>query len=128
MIVEGDCPDILCYDYQCGAFSASVSVVESTANSRVISTRQSFEIIQKEKSELRVYPNPNRGKMAISYAGNLQNTRYIVKNALGEIIQQGKFKSENQKIDISEQNSGLYFISILVVDEVLVSKKIFLVD
>lgn len=128
MIVEGDCPDILCYDYQCGAFSPSVSAIESKANSRVISTRQSFEIIQKEKSELRVYPNPNRGKMAISYAGNLQNTRYIVKNALGEIIQQGKFKSENQKIDISEQNSGLYFISILVVDEVLVTKKIFLVD
>jgi hypothetical protein len=128
MLVEGDCPDIFCYDYQCGAFSPGFAANGSNTSSRTSSSRQPFKFVTSLKPELKIYPNPSRGKMTLSYSDIQQNDRYVIKNALGQVVYDGNMKNKNSRIDLSEKNVGLYFVSIERRGEILVSKKVFLVD
>ena len=128
MLVEGDCPDILCYDYQCGAFSPGFAANGSNTGSRLSSSRQPFKFATPLKSELKIYPNPTKGKMTISFSSFQKNDKYIIKNALGQVLQSRDIENENSRIDLGKKNKGLYFISIKRDGETLLSKKVFLID
>ncbi|MFT4534564.1 MAG: hypothetical protein ACI9P5_001925 [Saprospiraceae bacterium] len=128
MYVEGDCSDILCYDYQCGAFSPGFESNGSNTSSRTSSTRLPFKIVSPSAPEIQIYPNPSNGKMTISYTDFEYNDRYLIKNTLGQIVQNGDIETAHSRIDLSDKNEGLYFISIERDGEILVSRKVLLVD
>jgi len=128
MLVEGDCPGILCHNFQCGVFSPQSAVTGSNTNARINSTRQPFKILKPVESELKIYPNPSRGKMTISYSDVQLGDTYVIKSTLGKIVQNGYMKNENIRLDLSGQSNGLYFVSIERYGEVIASRKIFLVE
>tara|TARA_R110002073_G_scaffold55697_2_gene142376 strand:- start:32196 stop:33191 length:996 start_codon:yes stop_codon:yes gene_type:complete len=61
------------------------------------------------KRETKIYPNPTMGKIEIS---NIPiNSRLTISNISGAIIRTINTKSSSEIIDISDLESGLYFIS-----------------
>ena len=128
MIVEGDCPGILCYNYQCGIFSPISAVNGSITSERKTSTRQSFNNISSTNPELRIFPNPSRGELTISYSDVQLGDKFVIKSALGKMVQNGFLKTETLSVELSNHSNGLYFISIERYGEVIESRKVFLVE
>ena len=62
-----------------------------------------------KKKELKIYPNPTKGKIEIK---NLpENSKLIITDILGARVRQINVKSTSQTIDISNLKKGVYFIS-----------------
>ena len=62
-----------------------------------------------EKKETKIFPNPTSGKLQIR---NMPvNTNLTITNMLGEVVRKLNIKSNNDTINISDLESGIYFIS-----------------
>lgn len=56
-----------------------------------------------------VYPNPTDGMITIS---GCQTGEYRITNIMGQTLMTGRIDSENQQIDVSSLQEGVYFITI----------------
>ena len=62
-----------------------------------------------KKKELKIYPNPTKGKIEIRNLSS--NSNLIISNILGATIKKIKTNNSTEIIDISDLKSGVYFIS-----------------
>lgn len=87
--------------------SDSVAFDLSNSESTCYDASLSTETIKKK--ELEIYPNPTNGKVEIR---NLPlHTHFIISNIYGATIRKINTKNSNSTIDISDLDSGVYFIS-----------------
>ena len=80
--------------------------------------------ILSEQLELNIYPNPTSQSINISISkNNLNEYRWVIYNELGSIVNQSRtIKTSgivNEKIDVSNLKSGVYFISFIFGEKVL---------
>jgi hypothetical protein len=80
--------------------------------------------IHSDKLELNIYPNPVSETICISISeNNLNDYRWVIYNELGSIVNQSRsIKNSgiiNEKIDVSNLKSGVYFISFISGEKVL---------
>ena len=61
------------------------------------------------KQDLKLFPNPTSGKLEIR--GLSENTNLTITNILGVVVRELNLKSSNSTIDLSDLDSGIYFIS-----------------
>ncbi len=73
-------------------------------------------------NSISVYPNPVKEQLFINAPTSVQLLDYKLSNAIGQSILTSKFKNSN-KIDVSQLNTGVYFISINT-DKGTITKKI----
>ena len=63
---------------------------------------------------IQVYPNPSGGNLNISLPVSVKNATLIIHNVIGEIVHKMEVSANNNNfnIDLSDQQNGLYFISV----------------
>ena len=61
------------------------------------------------QQEVKIYPNPTSGKIEIKNIP--ENTNLIITNLLGVVVRKFNIKNSSNTIDISDLDSGIYFIS-----------------
>ena len=67
----------------------------------------------KTMNKIIVYPNPTSEKITINVKnGDLKKVKYSICDINGKLIQQGKIKNNNQVLDISSFDPGVYLIKI----------------
>jgi len=67
--------------------------------------------ISSEEIIVKLYPNPANDYIIIETKDLLDNT-YRISNTKGQIVLSGKINSEEFKIDVSEFNTGTFFINV----------------
>ena len=77
-------------------------------NVNVIYNHVSIE--ENTKANVSVYPNPAKDYIKLAISGQLSVVR--IYNCIGTIVEEMEIDSEDVEIDISEYNSGIYFINI----------------
>jgi hypothetical protein len=79
--------------------------------------------IPMEKS-INIYPNPANNILNIDYSVSSNSALFEIYNISGQLVQSGNLsKGKTRKIDVSDYNSGIYFIRIHS-DEEVISRKI----
>jgi pectinesterase len=75
-------------------------------------------------NQIIIYPNPINLELVINHLGAKANGKLSIFNSLGkEVLKVDDLKSENQtKVNVSELNSGIYFIQIKIGKEIFTSK------
>ena len=63
------------------------------------------------KIQFRIYPNPVVESLRISLE-NMDLTDYVITDLTGKIIRKGKFTDLENTVDVTDVNSGMYFIKI----------------
>ncbi len=69
----------------------------------------SVGIVEANKDELKIYPNPTSNIITIK--GITPNTLIVITNLLGETVLKNTATSDNEIIDISKLPSGMYFLN-----------------
>jgi hypothetical protein len=82
--------------------------------SQIISVRMENDVVE-------VHPNPTSGMLFITGIEDLNQGKYLVKDAFGRILQAGGI--ENRSVDISHLNTGIYILE-LWVNETIVVKRV----
>lgn len=81
------------------------------------------EGIETTHSELYVYPNPSNGIFNINLINNSDNVATIeVFNALGDIVLSNSINSNRIKVDIQNQQKGIYLIKVNVGNKIFYEK------
>jgi hypothetical protein len=82
---------------------------------------------QTPERNIQVYPNPAKGKLSVSFGGvPFDGAMIQVTNLVGEEIYHGIFKSNSiAEINLEGNSQGIYLVH-LVIDGVVINKKIFL--
>ncbi|PZU90739.1 MAG: hypothetical protein DI529_01960, partial [Chryseobacterium sp.] len=75
------------------------------------------------KIKLLLYPNPASHYIKIKNIANYDSQSYKIYNMSGSIISEGEYTKENQTIDVSTINKGLYVIEIKSRSGILYSQK-----
>lgn len=74
-----------------------------------------YEELNSGLSIVQFYPNPTQGLVNISIKENMRkHVTYEVYNSLGSLIEKGNKNSKTFSIDLSNQNSGVYFVKVNV--------------
>jgi uncharacterized delta-60 repeat protein len=68
------------------------------------------------KSFLRVYPNPTTRQVTLSVESGEIGSTYVLYNIQGRIVLTGNISNENNRVDLSGQPAGLYFIKLNNID------------
>ena len=63
-----------------------------------------------------ISPNPAKGKLNVTIAGNTQVVQLHLINALGQIVQKNSMAGQYQQLDISRLAAGVYFLNIVTSD------------
>jgi len=64
-------------------------------------------------NEIILYPNPSKGSFIINCPKCInKQTTITVRNLLGDIVLQKKYKQENSKVELSGHENGIYFLEI----------------
>jgi hypothetical protein len=71
-----------------------------------------------------VYPNPTAGSITISINENLRGTRLIVRNVLGQQINQTQILKDKNTLVTIEGSSGIYFVELTSENEKPVNFKV----
>jgi hypothetical protein len=75
------------------------------------------------KSEMQIYPNPGTGLYYLQVATNCLNAEVEIRNALGQLVWTAPVTSENLEIDLSNQASGYYSITLRNAEAASLTKK-----
>lgn len=75
-----------------------------------------------ETSEVNVYPNPSTGMVSVMMPTNTKNFEVIVYNVVGEQITNKNVNSNFDKVDLSNQPNGVYFVKVTSNGEVTTKK------
>jgi hypothetical protein len=68
------------------------------------------DLIVIDKPQLQVYPNPAKNMLLIENKANIIIQSITITNMNGQVIKQ--FVTDNSKLDITDINSGTYFLKI----------------
>ncbi len=73
------------------------------------------------QAEIKIYPNPSNGRFSVELHTDLSEKAVIkVSNVVGELLYQTEFSHANQlsnmEIDLGDQRSGIYFVSVSIGD------------
>lgn len=74
-------------------------------------------------NEINIYPNPSNGIFTINMVGDFQYTELRIFNSIGHQIRTFE-NNDNNEVHIKNLSSGIYFVSILKNNELLMTKKI----
>ncbi len=92
----------------------SRSVAEDLANPESTCNEDSLSINDIENiNSIKIFPNPATNSITISNLSANNQGKFVLRNILGATIRQIDVTSANQNIDISDLESGTYFISSL---------------
>ena len=65
------------------------------------------------EGEITIFPNPAKETLTINLKScNFESVNYSLINATGQIILYSKFNSQEELIDISKLDPGIYFVKI----------------
>jgi hypothetical protein len=65
--------------------------------------------------EIKIYPNPTKGKITVSIAGlEKEPARVLVFSPQGRLIANKKFTGPENTVDLSAQPAGMYLMKIMV--------------
>jgi len=84
------------------------------------SSTTSIEEVESSYSEINIYPNPNNGQFVIE--GRLSDFSIEVHNALGQLLRSQRSLQQRIQIDLQQQPSGIYHVSVRAEDEVSLFK------
>lgn len=59
-----------------------------------------------------VYPNPTRGELVLAVPAKWVGARYVLHNAVGQVVGEGMVRSEETVLDLGAQPSGMYFLTV----------------
>ena len=65
-----------------------------------------------QNNQIKIYPNPTKGRIFIQNLIKTTNNSIIIKNILGETILTSKSRKSLVSLDISQLENGVYFIEI----------------
>ncbi|MEQ8908506.1 MAG: T9SS type A sorting domain-containing protein, partial [Vicingaceae bacterium] len=68
---------------------------------------ENFEAAEKS---LTLYPNPSKGQYIIQSEASLDGLNYQVYDLRGQLIQSGSFEGKRERLDLSTQPNGVYFL------------------
>ena len=63
-------------------------------------------------NQIRIYPNPTKGKILIQNLMQISNRSIVIRNILGEIIITSDSKNSLTSLDLSHLENGVYFIEV----------------
>lgn len=94
-----------------GIFFDDNGVVTTNLVENIIGNPNNVENIYDE-NEVRLYPNPAKNSIAVSmmHMGNIKRIQIV--NIVGQYVYVGSFNADNAQIDISNLQSGVYFIKV----------------
>jgi hypothetical protein len=96
--------------------------LDSLEMALIIGADPVLETNQISQSETKIYPNPSNGEVTIT-STQIGGTIKIA-DATGRIVSSNIISKENTSIDLSENNSGVYFVSITGTDGSSSTKKL----
>src|ERR1035437_788441 len=100
----------------CGTATALVTVTVVANTTGIFAQTQASEIL--------LYPNPTNGKFIMQVtSGDYQTANIEIYNVVGEKVLSQKMQNAKSEIDLSNEQSGIYFIQ-LKTNAGIVSKKI----
>ncbi len=72
-----------------------------------------------------LYPNPSNGSLIMTFSGILNNNEYIlnITNVIGKVVYSLPFRQQQNEIDLSNLNKGIYFLSLLNKENSMVEVK-----
>ncbi len=82
------------------------------------------DIISLEKLGISVYPNPSNGVFYIDNVNVEENALLIVRDITGKVVLSKNLDKSNNRIDVSNNPTGLYLIQISINDKIANSKVI----
>ena len=94
---------------------------EKNNTEKKIILNNSEEYINLE-SEIQISPNPNNGQFNIKISKINDNSNYSIYNNLGSLIETGIIVNDETLINISDQPSGIYYVKIIIGNEVFNEK------
>ena len=68
------------------------------------------DLNQSKNTNVSVYPSPSKGNFTI--ASNAVGRKFQVTNLLGQSVKSGIINSNNQKLDLTNESAGNYFVTI----------------
>jgi hypothetical protein len=81
--------------------------------------------LEKNKNAFKLFPNPAQNELEIVYETGFTKPQQLqITNLLGELVFQLQIQTKKQKIDISNLNDGVYFVSIKNSQNESVTKKL----
>ena len=104
---------------QCGVSAIkSITVnrsTSSTCTARPIVARPADASKESNLSSVTIYPNPSNGLFSVEFNSNskYQNLKLEIVNLLGQKIYQTNITHQKSAINISSQQSGMYFMSLI---------------
>ena len=102
------------------AISAGVATITATAEDggktascAVTVSNQTTDVEILNMQPFRIYPNPTKGLLQIDNGDwNMDNVEYIIYNAAGYKIMQGRLQGGSAVINVESLSSGMYFLVI----------------
>jgi hypothetical protein len=78
-------------------------------------------------NQIRIYPNPTKGKILIQNLMQISNNSIVIRNILGEIIITSDSKNSLTSLDLSHLENGVYFIEVssnngIIIEKVILAK------
>jgi len=65
-----------------------------------------------DNNQIRIYPNPTKGKILIQNLMQISNNSIIIRNILGKIILTSNSRNSLISLDLSHLENGIYFIEV----------------
>ncbi len=65
-----------------------------------------------DNPDLKIFPNPTNNAIQITGNPSINNKNFTITNILGKTVKSGKIKSSDDIIDLSDFNSGVYYLKI----------------
>lgn len=107
----------------CNCEGCKIDEAENDHLNHIIQKTSKKEITKDLDNEVNIYPNPTNGILNISLV-NISNVNYELYALDGRLILNNEFKNVNEiKIDLSNNESGVYFLKLNINGEII-SKKI----
>jgi beta-glucanase (GH16 family) len=82
-------------------------------------------ILLKDDIIFNIYPNPNNGQFTLELNNNEEKASVVVYDLMGKIVYSKNSGQNIQKIDISEQAKGIYFVRVSIGEQVFNEKVIY---
>ena len=98
---------------QAGTYTLNVTDALGCSNSITTDITTSIEEVS-FATELKLYPNPNRGQFTLELANLTENVSISVKNVVGQVVFTGNMNagSINKVISLNNAEAGIYFIDV----------------
>jgi hypothetical protein len=115
----------------CGASIAAVDgggsngVEDLLVDEIITSEGEALEGLEVANSNFYIYPNPNNGQFTLELNNNEEKASVVVYDLMGKIVYSKNGGDNIEKIDISAQPEGIYFVKVSIGEQVFNEKVIY---